>query len=163
MTSVNPRRMCAPTPPRRYTRHEPGRGPKRRRQVKGSTQNGPRNATRPQAMDAGKRCSQLVRPSLTPARTMGKATTASGTPGLMQTMPTQPPDLGGEWAVRPEGPNWFRERFGVQSRMNPYWPPHSLGHILDAHHHSRRDERGSTSLLHPMPSIHQYPAHRRTS
>ena len=27
-----------------------------------------------------------------------------------------------------------------------------LGHILDAHHHSRRDERGSTSLLHPMPS-----------
>ena len=33
--------------------------------------------------------------------------------------------------VRPEGPNWFRERFGVQSRMNPYWPPHSLGHILD--------------------------------
>ena len=27
---------------------------------------------------------------------MGKATTASGTPGLMQTMPTQPPDLGGD-------------------------------------------------------------------
>ena len=37
-------------------------------------------------------------------------------------------------------------RCGHSNSMHPHWPPHSLGHILDAHKDSRRDERGIPSL-----------------
>ena len=43
-------------------------------------------------------------------------------------------------------------RFGVQSRMNPHRPQHSLGLILNALHSSLRDERGFSSQLLSMHS-----------
>ena len=43
-------------------------------------------------------------------------------------------------------------RFGVQSRMNPHRPQHSLGLILNALHTSLRDERGFSSQLLSMHS-----------
>jgi hypothetical protein len=97
-------------------------------------------------------------PSLVPFKSKGNEGMCGLSESAVELGPWCIRDAGG-WSRWRECPHrwrssgrWEMVRFGVQSRMNPHRPQHSLGLILLAHPSSPRDERGFSSLLLSMPS-----------